>query len=485
MANVGGIDENSRRALFALSNVDNSTLVNLWADPITHRLLVDTSGTTASLVVGTTTVTGGTTTRILYDNAGVLGELSVVPVTTGGTGTTNQFTQGSVIFAGASGVYSQDNTNLFYTSSTRMLSVDATGTTTSFHTGPTAGTSNLAVGGAGIEIIGTNNTAGGMNIVFGNKSAGNSAFTSLFIQNDLADATGTHFGNIGLNSSTYNDTAFGTAFNTPNQLQLWGTDGPTLIGTTKSGSYVNFIAGGSASTNEIGRFTTAGLTVGLTGTLTGAIKFAGATSTQITLQGQTIGASGVLTLPAVTDTVAVLAAAQAFTNKSYNGLTLTATTGTFTLTNAKTFAVTNGLTLSGTDSTVMTFPTTTATIARTDAAQTFTGTQTFSQVITTANAITAVANAATVPVTSKNNIVTNSSAATLTITLTTASAVNMQQVVVQILDFSAVAQTITWVNTENSTITAPTTSNGSTSLPLTVGFTYNSSTSKWRCVASA
>ncbi len=107
------------------------------------------------------------------------------------------------------------------------------------------------------------------------------------------------------------------------------------------------------------------------------------------------------------------------------------------------------------------------------------------QTINTANAITAVANAATVPVTSKNNIVTNNSAATLTITLTTTSAVNMQDCIVQILDFSGVAQTITWVNTENSTVSAPTTSNGSTTLPLTVGFKYNSSTSKWRCVASA
>jgi len=52
--------------------------------------------------------------------------------------------------------------------------------------------------------------------------------------------------------------------------------------------------------------------------------------------------------------------------------------GTLAITAAKTLTATNTLTLSGTDSTVMTFPTTTATIARTDAAQTFTGVQTFS-----------------------------------------------------------------------------------------------------------
>lgn len=61
-----------------------------------------------------------------------------------------------------------------------------------------------------------------------------------------------------------------------------------------------------------------------------------------------------------------------------NGITVTSSTGTFTLTTAKTFAVTNTLTLSGTDGTVMTFPSTTASVARIDAGQTFTGTNTFS-----------------------------------------------------------------------------------------------------------
>lgn len=176
----------------------------------------------------------------------------------------------------------------------------------------------------------------------------------------------------------------------------------------------------------------------------------------------------------------------AVTALSYNGLTVSTTTGTLTVTNAKVLAATNSITLSGTDSTVMTFPSTSATIARTDAAQTFTGAQTYSNtVIYTNNAIAASGNAATVPITAKLNTVTNNSAATLTITMTTTSAVDGQLTIVRILDFSGVAQTITWVNTENSTVIAPVTSNGSTTLPLTVGFMYNSATSKWRCIASA
>lgn len=114
-----------------------------------------------------------------------------------------------------------------------------------------------------------------------------------------------------------------------------------------------------------------------------------------------------------------------------------------------------------------------------------TGVYTLNNLIYANNAIAAAANAATVPITFRVNTVTNSSAATLTITMTTTSAVDGQIVEVRILDFSGVAQTLTFVNTENSTVTVPATSNGSTTLPLSVLFQFNANTTKWRCIASA
>ena len=68
------------------------------------------------------------------------------------------------------------------------------------------------------------------------------------------------------------------------------------------------------------------------------------------------------------------------TGGSYNKVTITApaTGSTLTIADGKTLTANASLTLAGTDSTTMTFPGTNATIARTDAAQTFTGTQTFS-----------------------------------------------------------------------------------------------------------
>ena len=110
---------------------------------------------------------------------------------------------------------------------------------------------------------------------------------------------------------------------------------------------------------------------------------------------------------------------------------------------------------------------------------------TAAQFINNAVAVTVTSNAGTVPITSKVNNFTNSSAATMAITIAVTGAVDGQMSMVRIYDFSAATQTIGWTNTENSTVSVPTTSNGSTTLPLTVGFQYNGQTSKWRCVAIA
>jgi hypothetical protein len=62
-------------------------------------------------------------------------------------------------------------------------------------------------------------------------------------------------------------------------------------------------------------------------------------------------------------------------------ITAPATSSTLAVADGKTFTVNHSLTLAGTDATTMTFPATSATIARTDAAQAFTGNQTFNGAI--------------------------------------------------------------------------------------------------------
>jgi hypothetical protein len=79
----------------------------------------------------------------------------------------------------------------------------------------------------------------------------------------------------------------------------------------------------------------------------------------------------------------------AITPSTVNGLTITANgTNTLNIAAGKTLGASNSLTLAGTDGTTMTFPTTSASIARTDAAQSFTGLQTFNGGISSANNVT-------------------------------------------------------------------------------------------------
>lgn len=106
---------------------------------------------------------------------------------------------------------------------------------------------------------------------------------------------------------------------------------------------IALLAASQALTNK----TYNGLTItSSTGTLTVAAGKTLTVSNTLTLAA---GADGyTLTVPA-TGTAVLLTATQAITGKTYEGLTITTTTGTFTLASGKTFTVSNTLTLSGTD----------------------------------------------------------------------------------------------------------------------------------------
>ena len=116
--------------------------------------------------------------------------------------------------------------------------------------------------------------------------------------------------------------------------------------------------------------------------------------------------------------------------------------------------------------------------------QGFQGFQGASNWLPAVDALTVSANAVTVPVTYPSVSVTNNAAAAVSITMTTSGAVDGQTIIVRFYDYTTVSQTLTWVNTENSSIVPPSSSNGSTTLPTTIGFIFNGSTSKWRCVGT-
>lgn len=122
------------------------------------------------------------------------------------------------------------------------------------------------------------------------------------------------------------------------------------------------------------------LATGVTGTLAIANGGTGLTALGTgvaTALGQNVTGSGGIVLATsptlVTPTLGVATA----TSINKVAITAPASGSTLTIANGKTLTVSRTLTLTGTDSTTMTFPSTNATIARTDAAQTFTGVQTF------------------------------------------------------------------------------------------------------------
>ena len=107
-------------------------------------------------------------------------------------------------------------------------------------------------------------------------------------------------------------------------------------------------------------------------------------------------------------------------------LTLTnpASAATFTLLGGKTFTANNSLTLAGTDATTMTFPTTSATIARSDAAQTFTGVQTLTNgALATASGYSVFGSATTPVVTGLGYISTGATGVLLQVPNSSAAAV--------------------------------------------------------------
>jgi hypothetical protein len=114
-----------------------------------------------------------------------------------------------------------------------------------------------------------------------------------------------------------------------------------------------------------------------------------------------------------------------------------------------------------------------------------TGAATANSLLYNNNAITVASNSASVSPTYGQTTITNNTGASVTITMVLPGAVDSQVYRVRFYDFSNVAQTIAWVNTENSSISVPTTSNGASVSPIAVGFQFNGSTSKYRCIGWA
>jgi len=159
---------NSTGNTLTKANLTAGTGVSITNSPGSITISATGSGGTVTSVSGTGSVNGITLTGTVTSSGdltlgGTLSGVSLtsqvtgtLPVANGGTGTATAFTAGSVVFAGASGVYAQDNANLFWDDTNNRLGI---GTATpvdllqihrSSGTGITSGISlSTAAGGVG------------------------------------------------------------------------------------------------------------------------------------------------------------------------------------------------------------------------------------------------------------------------------------------------------------------------------------------------
>lgn len=99
--------------------------VNISALTASRVVVTDASKNLISSTVTATEIgyVSGVTSAIQTQLNTKEGTITTLPVSKGGTGTSTAFTAGSVVFAGASGVYSQKNSNLFWDNTNNYLGI--------------------------------------------------------------------------------------------------------------------------------------------------------------------------------------------------------------------------------------------------------------------------------------------------------------------------------------------------------------------------
>ena len=209
-----------------------------------------TSGTVTSVTLAASTtgltISGAASQTITSSGTFTLG--GTLAVGNGGTGTSTAFTAGSVVFAGASGVYTQDNANLFWDNTNDRLGIGIAVPTASLHVAGTVLAKNATNSTSAFDV---QNAAAASQLRIDTTNG------KLFFAG--VATTNTETFNIGTSGT---DPAFAIA--SGGRIHRYDgsqpTDGQILIGTTAGGNFAKstITAGtGISVTNGAGSITIA------------------------------------------------------------------------------------------------------------------------------------------------------------------------------------------------------------------------------------
>jgi hypothetical protein len=109
------------KSLFTVDSkgrLTNATNAVISSADITGEALTSVDDTNVTLTLG-----GSPATALLKSSSITAGWSGTLAVSRGGTGTGTAFTPGSIVFAGSGGVYSQDNTNLYWDNGNNRLGI--------------------------------------------------------------------------------------------------------------------------------------------------------------------------------------------------------------------------------------------------------------------------------------------------------------------------------------------------------------------------
>lgn len=147
----------------------------------------------------------GTTGSIQAQLNSKQGSLTLpLDVTQGGTGTSTQFTPGSVVFAGASGVYAQDNSNIFFDNGSKFFGLGTNVPAVKLHLdgGNATATYNKSTAGTTTGITASDGFDVGITSAGVAELRQREALAMNFLTNNTQVATITSAGNVGIGTTS-------------------------------------------------------------------------------------------------------------------------------------------------------------------------------------------------------------------------------------------------------------------------------------------